>query len=151
MRLFYQRVSAASVTVDGAVVGRIGAGAVLLLGIGAEDTEAEVARLAKKTAELRVFSDEDGKFRYSLLDVGGEALVISNFTLYGNCRHGRRPEFLGAARPETAIPLYEAFLRALRALGVSRVEAGVFGADMKVDIHADGPVSLWLDTDLLVK
>lgn len=151
MRLFYQRVSAARVTVDGAVAGEIGPGAALLLGIGTEDTEKEVGLLARKAAELRVFPDEEGKFRYSLLDVGGEALVVSNFTLYGNCRHGRRPEFLGAARPETAIPLYEAFLRALRELGVSRVQAGVFGADMKVDIHADGPVSLWLDTDQLVK
>ena len=149
MRLMFQRVSGASVTVDGAVVGEIGPGAVLLLGIGAEDTEAEVKLLAKKAAELRVFSDEDGKFRYSLLDVGGQALVVSNFTLYANCRHGRRPEFLGAARPETAIPLYEAFLRELRVLGVARVEAGVFGADMKLDIHGDGPVSIWLDTDEL--
>ena len=149
MRLFYQRVSGASVTVDGAVVGQIGAGAVLLLGIGAADTEAEMKKLAKKAAELRVFSDEDGKFRYSLLDIGGQALVVSNFTLYANCRHGRRPEFLEAARPETAIPLYEAFLQELRDLGVSRVEAGVFGADMKLDIHGDGPVSIWLDTDLL--
>ena len=151
MRLLYQRVSGARVTVDGAVVGEIGAGAVLLLGVGAEDTEAEMKRLAKKAAELRVFSDEEGKFRYSLLDTGGQALVVSNFTLYANCRHGRRPEFLGAARPETAIPLYEGFLRELSALGVSRVEAGVFGADMKLDIHADGPVSIWLDTDDLVK
>ena len=149
MRLLFQRVSGASVTVDGAVVGEIGPGAVLLLGIGAEDTEAEVKLLAKKAAELRVFSDEDGKFRYSLLDVGGQALVVSNFTLYANCRHGRRPEFLGAARPETAIPLYEAFLRELRALGVARVETGVFGADMKLDIPGDGPVSIWLDTDEL--
>ena len=149
MRVFFQRVSGASVTVDGAVIGEIGPGAVLLLGIGAADTEAEVKLLAKKTAELRVFSDEDGKFRYSLLDVGGQALVISNFTLYANCRHGRRPEFLEAARPETAIPLYESFVRALRDAGVSHVETGEFGADMKLDIHADGPVSIWLDTDLL--
>ena len=149
MRLFYQRVSSARVAVDGAAVGEIGAGAVMLLGIGAADTEAEMKLLAKKAAELRVFSDEDGKFRYSLLDIGGQALVVSNFTLYANCRHGRRPEFLEAARPETAIPLYEAFLRELRALGVSRVEAGVFGADMKLDIHGDGPVSIWLDTDQL--
>ena len=149
MRLLYQIVSGAHVTVDGAVVGEIGAGAVLLLGVGAEDTEAEMKRLAKKAAELRVFSDKEGKFRYSLLDTGGQALVVSNFTLYANCRHGRRPEFLQAARPETAIPLYEAFLRALRELGVSRVQAGVFGADMKLDIHGDGPVSIWLDTDTL--
>ena len=149
MRLFFQRVTGAAVTVDGAVVGEIGAGAVMLLGVGAADTETEMKLLAKKAAELRVFSDEDGKFRYSLLDIGGQALVVSNFTLYANCRHGRRPEFLEAARPETAIPLYEAFLQELRTLGVSRVEAGVFGADMKLDIHGDGPVSIWLDTDLL--
>lgn len=149
MRLFYQRVSGARVTADGAAVGEIGAGAVMLLGIGADDTEQQVKLLAKKAAELRVFSDEEGKFRYSLLDIGGQALVVSNFTLYANCRHGRRPEFLEAARPETAIPLYESFLRALRELGVARVEAGVFGADMKLDIHGDGPVSIWLDTDQL--
>lgn len=151
MRLVYQRVSAASVTVDGQVIGEIGPGAVLLLGVRDGDTQAEADLLVRKAAELRVFSDENGKFSYSLLDIGGEALVVSNFTLYGNCRHGRRPEFISAARPETAEPLYNYYVEKLRAAGVARVANGEFGADMKLTIHGDGPVTIWLDTDDLKK
>jgi len=151
MRLVYQRVSSASVTVNGAVIGAIEKGAVLLLGVGVDDTKADADLLAKKAAELRVFEDEAGKMNLSLLDIGGGALVVSNFTLYGNCRHGRRPEFLGAARPETAVPLYEHFVAALKALGVTRVETGEFGADMALQIGGDGPVTLVLDTADLTK
>lgn len=151
MRLVYQRVSAASVTVDGRVIGEIGPGAILLLGVRDGDTQAEADLLVRKAAELRVFSDENGKFSYSLLDIGGEALVVSNFTLCGNCRHGRRPEFISAARPETAEPLYNYYVDKLRAAGVTRVEIGEFGADMKLTIHGDGPVTIWLDTDDLKK
>lgn len=151
MRLVYQRVSAASVTVDGRVIGEIGPGAVLLLGVRDGDTQAEADLLVRKAAEMRVFPDESGKFAYSLLDVGGEALVVSNFTLYGNCRHGRRPEFITAARPEIAEPLYDYYVDKLRATGVCKVATGAFGADMKLDIHGDGPVTIWLDTDDLKK
>ena len=151
MRLVYQRVSAASVTVDGRVIGEIGPGAILLLGVRDGDTQAEADLLVRKAAELRVFSDENGKFSYSLLDIGGEALVVSNFTLCGNCRHGRRPEFISAARPETAEPLYNYYVDKLRAAGVTRVETGEFGADMKLTIYGDGPVTIWLDTDDLKK
>ena len=151
MRLVYQRVAAASVTVDGQVIGEIGPGAVLLLGVRDGDTQAEADLLVRKAAELRVFSDENGKFSYSLLDIGGEALVVSNFTLYGNCRHGRRPEFISAARPETAEPLYNYYVEKLRAAGVARVATGEFGADMQLTIHGDGPVTIWLDTDDLKK
>lgn len=151
MRLVYQRVSSASVTVEGNVIGQIEKGAVLLLGVGQEDTEADADLLAKKTAELRVFEDGDGKMNLSLLDIGGEALVVSNFTLYGNCRHGRRPDFFGAARPDKAIPLYEYFVRALRDLGVTRVETGEFGADMALQIGGDGPVTIVMDSADLAK
>ena len=151
MRLVYQRVSGASVTVDNTVIGQIEKGAVILLGVGQEDTEADADLLAKKTAELRVFEDDAGKMNLSLLDIGGEALVVSNFTLYGNCRHGRRPDFFGAARPDKAIPLYEYFVRALRDLGVTRVETGEFGADMALQIGGDGPVTIVMDSADLAK
>ncbi len=151
MRLVYQRVSSASVAVDGTVIGQIEKGAVLLLGVGVDDTESDADLLAKKAAELRVFEDDNGKMNWSLLDVDGGALVVSNFTLYGNCRHGRRPEFLGAARPDTAVPLYEYFVQALKALGVARVETGEFGADMALQIGGDGPVTLILDSADLAK
>ncbi|MBQ2940509.1 MAG: D-tyrosyl-tRNA(Tyr) deacylase [Clostridia bacterium] len=151
MRLVYQRVSAASVVVDGETVGAIGTGCVLLLGVQQGDTEAEADLLARKAAELRVFSDENGKFSYSLLDIGGEALVVSNFTLSGNCRHGRRPEFISAARPEVAEPLYEYYVEKLKQAGVSKVATGRFGADMQVNITGDGPVTIWMDTDEMKK
>lgn len=147
MRAVFQRVRAASVTADGMEVGRIGGGALLLLGVRCGDTPEAAAWLARKAAGLRVFSDDRGQMNRSLLDVGGEALVVSNFTLYGDCRHGRRPEFLSAARPEEAEPLYERFVRLLREAGVSRVETGRFGADMRVVMEGDGPVTLLLDTD----
>lgn len=146
MKAVFQRVLSAGVKVDGKTVGAIGAGALILLGVEQDDTPEKAALMAQKLANLRVFSDDNGKFTYSLLDIGGGALVVSNFTLCANCRHGRRPEFLSAARPEQARPLYEQVAEALRQAGVPRVETGVFGADMQVTMEGDGPVTILLDT-----
>ncbi len=145
MKAVFQRVYEASVTVDGRTTGSIGAGAAILLGVLTEDTEAQAKLMAQKIANLRVFTDEQDKMNLSLLDIGGEALVVSNFTLAANCSHGRRPEFFGAARPEKAEPLYELFMEELRALGI-RVASGEFGADMTVNIKGEGPVTIILDT-----
>lgn len=148
MRAVLTRVRRAGVTIDGAVTGSIGRGFLILLGVGQNDTEAECVKLADKLTGLRIFDDDDGKMNRSLSDVGGEILVISQFTLYGNCRKGRRPEFLSAARPDTAIPLYERFVAVCRDKGF-HVETGVFGADMQVESVNDGPVTLIVDTDML--
>lgn len=148
MRAVLTRVRRAGVTIDGAVTGSIGRGFLILLGVGQNDTEAECVKLADKLTGLRIFDDDDGKMNWSLSDVGGEILVISQFTLYGNCRKGRRPEFLSAARPDTAIPLYEKFVAVCRDKGF-HVETGVFGADMQVESVNDGPVTLIVDTDML--
>ena len=145
MRVLLQRVTEAAVRMDGEVIGAIDAGYLLLVGIGPDDTEAVVDRMAKKIAGLRLFPDERGRFDRSLLDVGGEALVVSQFTLFGDTRKGRRPSFVGAGAPEHASPLCDRFAAALRAAGVPRVETGRFGADMKVSLVNDGPVTLWLD------
>jgi len=149
MRAVVQRVSKGRVTVEGRVTGEIGNGLVILLGVGTGDTLAEVDLLAEKIARLRIFSDEDGKFNLSAIDVGAGMLVISQFTLYADCRRGRRPGFTDAARPEVAIPLYEAFVEALRKMEL-KVETGQFQAMMMVDISNDGPVTIWLDTDRLI-
>lgn len=146
MKAVFQRVLSAGVTVDGQTVGEIGAGALILLGVEQDDTPDKAALMAQKVAHLRVFTDSSGKFSDSLLDTGGGALVVSNFTLCANCRHGRRPEFLSAARPEQAAPLYERFAQCLRQAGVERVETGRFGADMRVTMEGDGPVTILLDT-----
>ncbi|HBE89173.1 MAG TPA: D-tyrosyl-tRNA(Tyr) deacylase [Elusimicrobia bacterium] len=146
MRALLQRVSEASVAVDGAVAASIGPGLLILLGVGAEDSAEEAGSLAAKTASLRIFSNEEGKFDLSLLDAGGEALVVSQFTLYADSSRGRRPDFTAAARPEKAEALYLDFADALRSRGVT-VKTGVFGADMKVSLVNDGPVTIWLDTD----
>lgn len=146
MRAVLQRVTRAQVSVGGNCIGRTGFGLAILLGVGAGDTEAEVELLANKTANLRIFSDADGKFNLSALDVGAEILLISQFTLYADSRRGRRPGFTGAARPETAIPLYEKFAARLREMGF-KVETGEFQADMLVEIHNTGPVTIWLDTE----
>ena len=146
VRAVLQRVRGAAVQVDGREVGRIGPGLCVLLGVGASDGTAEAEELALKVAQLRIFADEAGYFNLSLLDVAGEALVVSQFTLYGDCRKGRRPSFSHAARPEVAEPLVEQFARALRRAGVP-VQTGVFGALMEVEIQNDGPVTLVLDTD----
>jgi D-tyrosyl-tRNA(Tyr) deacylase len=145
MRALVQRVSKGSVSVDGKVVGAIEQGLVILLGIRTGDTEAEARYLAEKCANLRVFADADGKFNRSLLEVGGGALVISQFTLYGDTRKGRRPGFEEAARPEVAEPLYRGFVQELQKFPL-RVAEGVFGAMMLVEIHNDGPVTLMLES-----
>lgn len=145
MRVVLQRVSEASVKVDGEVTGSIGRGIVVLLGIGPKDTEKQVDWLAEKIVTLRIFPDDAGKMNLSLIDIAGELLIISQFTLYGDCQKGRRPSFIGAAPPAIAEPLYEAVLRSCRLLGI-KTEAGRFGADMKVSLTNDGPVTLILET-----
>lgn len=146
MRAIVQRVSRARVLVGGRTVGEIGRGFVVLLGVGANDTESAAAYLADKIIGLRVFEDDAGKMNRSLDEAGGAILAISQFTLYGDCRKGRRPSFDGAARPEQARALYEKFIEIARARGV-RVETGVFQAMMQVELVNDGPVTLLLDSD----
>lgn len=145
MRALIQKVSRAKVEVEGVVRGEIARGFLILLGVGADDTAKEADWLADKIANLRIFEDGAGKLNLSLLEVGGEALVVSQFTLFGDCKKGRRPSFIGAARPELAVPLYEHFVARLRKV-VSRVETGVFQTHMDVSLTNDGPVTLWLDT-----
>jgi D-tyrosyl-tRNA(Tyr) deacylase len=144
MRIVLQRVSEARVSIDGRVRGEIGRGFLVLVGFTHTDTPAEVEWLADKVAGLRVFTDADGKMNLDLAAVGGGVLVVSQFTLYGDAAKGRRPSFIDAARPETAIPLYEAFLAAFRARGVP-VACGEFGADMQVALVNDGPVTIQLE------
>lgn len=146
MRAVLQRVSSASVSVNGAIPLNTGKGFVLLAGFCAGDDEKTVKHMAEKAANLRVFDDENGDLNLSILDVSGECLVVSNFTLYANCRKGRRPSFVAAAPPEVSRPLYESFVEALRHAGISRVVSGEFGADMLVDIQNDGPVTIILDS-----
>jgi D-tyrosyl-tRNA(Tyr) deacylase len=146
MRALLQRVTNARVTIEGRVKGEIGYGLVILLGVGAGDTEAEVESLANKTANLRIFTDGEGKFNLSAMDVKAEMLVVSQFTLYADCRKGRRPSFTDAARPEVASPLCDNFVEKLRVMGF-KVETGEFQADMLVEIHNAGPVTILLDTD----
>jgi D-aminoacyl-tRNA deacylase len=144
MRLLIQRVSHASVTVEQQTISKIGKGLLILLGVGHDDGEEQAAFLAEKTANLRIFEDEQGKTNLSVLDVKGEAIVVSQFTLYADTRKGRRPSFIGAALPEVAAPLVERFIELLRSHGVP-TQTGQFGADMKVEIHNDGPVTIWLE------
>ncbi len=146
MRAVLQRVTAGKVTIGGRVRGEIGRGFVVLLGIHGDDTEAIGDFFAEKIVNLRVFEDEAGKMNRSLLDTGGSILLVSQFTLYADCSHGRRPSFIEAARPETAIPLYERMIEKLRAFGI-RVETGEFGAEMQVEIANDGPVTILLDSN----
>ena len=146
MRAVVQRVSRSSVTVEGEVVGAVDRGVMVLLGVTHGDREEQARWLASKIAGLRIFEDAEGKMNRSLLDIGGGALVISQFTLYGDCRKGRRPSFSTAARPEIAEPLVEQFAEYLRQEGIQPVESGVFGAYMQVEIHNDGPVTIWLDS-----
>lgn len=145
MRAVVQRVRQAHVDIDGEITSSIGKGLVVLLGVGVDDTEDDAQYLATKIAHLRIFEDEHGKLNRSLLEIDGEALVVSNFTLYGDCRKGRRPSFTNAAPPERAQNLYNAFIDALRAEGV-QVAQGVFQAMMVVRIDNDGPVTLLLDS-----
>jgi D-tyrosyl-tRNA(Tyr) deacylase len=146
MRAVVQRVSEASVTVDGAVVAQIGSGLLVLLGVGASDSTADGELLAEKIVNLRIFPDADGRFNRSLLDVGGGALVVSQFTLYADTRRGRRPSFSDAAPPEAAAPLVDAFAAVLQRLNVE-VATGAFGAHMRVALVNDGPVTILLDSD----
>jgi len=146
MRAVLQRVSRARVLVEGRATGEIGAGLVVLLGVGQGDTSAAAAYLAEKTAQLRIFNDAQGKLNISLLESGGAALVVSQFTLYGDVSRGRRPGFDRAAPPAEAKRLYEEYVRCLRATGV-RVETGVFQAHMEVELVNDGPVTILLDSE----
>ena len=149
MRAVLTRVKSASVVIDGKVNGKIGRGFLILLGVGPEDDESHCRYLAEKALGLRVFEDENGKMNKSLEDVGGQVLVVSQFTLYGNCRKGRRPSFTEAAGPELGNRLYEQFLRDCESLGFPP-QHGQFGADMQVESINDGPVTLILDTQQLL-
>ena len=149
MRAILTRVKSASVTIEGETVGQIGKGFLILLGVGPDDTEKECRALAEKALGLRIFEDENGKMNLGLEQVGGQVMVISQFTLYGNCRKGRRPSFVGAADPELGNAMYERFLELCRELGYEP-QHGRFGADMKVESVNDGPCTLILDTDELL-
>ena len=148
MRALLQRVSRASVTVEGQIVGHIGQGLLVLLGVGQGDSEAQVKNLADKIVHLRIFGDEAGKMNRSLLDIGGEVLVVSQFTLYADTRRGRRPSFTDAAPPTLAEPLVEGFKDALASYGLT-VASGVFGAYMTIELRNEGPVTIWLDSEEL--
>ena len=148
MRAVVTRVKSASVTIDGEVVGSIPQGFLILLGVTHEDTEAQAVKLADKICSLRVFEDENGKLNRGLDEVEGQLLIVSQFTLYGSCKKGRRPDFLAAARPEVAIPLYEKFVSLCREKGI-HTETGEFGAEMLVESVNDGPLTLVVDTDQL--
>ena len=145
MRAVLQRVGSARVLVGGDVVGAIDAGLLVLLGVAPADSAEQARWMADKIVGLRVFADEDGKMNRDVQEAGGGVLVVSQFTLFADCKKGRRPSFTGAATPEVAIPLYEAFVAAIRAHGI-RVETGRFGADMRVELVNDGPVTLILDS-----
>ena len=147
MRAVLQRVRRAKVTVEGDTTGEIGTGWLVLLGVAPEDTQKQVEWLADKVANLRAFADDAGKMNRSVLDVGGSVLAVSQFTLYADCRKGRRPSFIGAALPAVAEPLYDAFVIALKALGVP-VATGRFAADMQVELVNDGPVTIVLDSEV---
>ena len=150
MKAVVQRVSRAEVRVDGAVCGSCGAGLFILLGVADGDTREDAELLAGKIARLRIFCDDEGKMNRSVTDVGGGALVVSNFTLLANYRHGNRPDFFGAAAPAEANGLYEYFTELLRAQ-VGEVGTGIFGADMKIDAACDGPVTIVLESEVLKK
>ena len=143
-----QRIRHACVVADGVESGRCEQGLLILLGVGVSDTEEDVRLMADKIPRLRIFSDENGKMNISLLDIGGGALIVSNFTLHANYSHGNRPDYLSAARPEQAIPLYEGFIEAIKGQGIP-VGCGVFGADMQIDMAADGPVTIVMDSEKL--
>ena len=148
MRCVIQRVTSASVAIDREVVGKCGKGYMILIGVSVDDTEKDLDYMATKIPTLRIFEDENGMMNKSILDVGGEILAISQFTLYGDARSQRRPGFTGAARPDKAIPLYEGLVKAWRDQGI-HVETGVFGADMQVSLTNDGPVTMLMDSTKL--
>jgi D-tyrosyl-tRNA(Tyr) deacylase len=146
MRACIQRVSKAQVVVDGSVIGQIGRGLLVLLGVAQDDTEAQLTWLADKIVGLRIFEDESGKMNRSLAEVGGEMLVVSQFTLYGDCRKGRRPSFIAAAPPEQAEQMYDDFVKHVGRQGIT-VATGRFRAHMEVELTNDGPVTIWIDTE----
>ena len=146
MRVLIQRASEASVTIDGEIHGKIQRGLLVLLGIETDDTQDDIDWLVRKIIALRIFNDADGKMNDSISDVQGEFLVISQFTLHASTKKGNRPSYIKAARPETAIPLYEKFYRILRKESNLKVVTGIFGADMKVQLINDGPVTIWIDS-----
>lgn len=148
MRVLLQRVTHASVTVEGQIIGEIGHGLLILLGIGHGDSELQIKTLSEKIVHLRIFEDDEGKMNRSLLDIGGEVLVVSQFTLYADARRGRRPGYTDAAPPKLAEPLVERFKEAISSYGVT-VAGGVFGAYMQVELINDGPVTIWLDSEQL--
>ena len=150
MKAVIQRVQSANVKIEGQTVGSIGQGLLILLGVANGDSENEVGILAEKILKLRIFSDENGKMNRSVLDIGGEILVVSQFTLLANCRHGNRPDFLESAPPQLANRLYELFKERIHQ-SVEKTECGVFGADMQVTLVNDGPVTILLDTETLKK
>lgn len=145
MRVVIQRVSQASVSFNDAIEGKINTGFMILLGIGHEDTNEDIEWLTQKITNLRVFSDEEGKMNLSILDIKGEILLISQFTLFASIKKGNRPSFIQSAKPEIAIPLYEKFIESLKDFGIS-VSTGIFGADMKVSLTNDGPVTIIIDS-----
>lgn len=145
MRVVVQRVKHASVTINGTVNGKINNGFLILLGVQSTDNEQDVDYLVKKVTNLRIFSDENDKMNLSLKDVNGELLIVSQFTLYANCKEGNRPSFVEAAKPDIAIPLYEYFVSECKKI-IPVVETGIFGADMKVDLLNDGPVTIIMDS-----
>lgn len=146
MRALIQRVSRASVEIDDAVQGEIGKGLLVLLGVEHEDTEEDGLWLAGKIAQMRIFSDAEGKMNLSVQDIGGSVLVVSQFTLHASTKKGNRPSFIRAAKPDIAIPRYEGFVAALQSMLTQPVQCGIFGADMAVSLLNDGPVTIWLDS-----
>ncbi len=146
MRLVIQRVSEAAVTIDGQITGQIGTGLLILVGIEHEDTVDDAAWLTQKVAQMRIFSDAEGKMNLSVKDIGGDLLVVSQFTLHASTKKGNRPSFIRAARPEIAIPLYEQFLTMLETEMGKKVQRGIFGADMEVALINDGPVTICIDS-----
>ena len=146
MRLVIQRVTSASVSIDGEIVGKIAGGLMVLVGVREGDTEADMKWLAQKTVNMRIFDDENGVMNRSVLDVGGEVLVVSQFTLWASYKKGNRPSYLRAGSHEVTIPLYEAFVQAMSAQMGKPVQTGEFGADMKVELLNDGPVTICMDT-----
>ena len=147
MRVVLQRVKECNVKVDNKIVGEISQGFLLLLGVKDGDSQQDAIKLAKKISGLRIFTDNDDKMKLSLADIDGSVLVVSNFTLYADCSHGRRPSFIKAARPEISEPLYEFFCEQLNENGISNVQRGIFGADMEVSLINDGPVTMVIDSE----
>lgn len=150
MRALIQRVKHASVTINSQITGKINNGLLIFLGVGEDDTERQVQYLVEKCTGLRIFTDEQDKMNLSVKDIKGDILIVSQFTLYGDCKKGKRPSFVRAARPETAIPLYESFIAHCKNTGLN-IQTGEFGADMQIELVNDGPVTIWLDTEEMGK